>query len=118
MVLMKLKDPLTQKFRILPTQEKALKKLGIETIEDLLYHFPNHYGDTAEITSIANLEKGKSAVIFGQISGLKTKKAFRKKIPMAEASVEDSTGRIKIIWFHQAYLAKMLGEKSYVRVEG
>ena len=115
---MKLSDKLTETFRILPTQEKALKKIGVETIEDLLYHFPNYYGDTAEVKAISSLEKGISAVIFGRISGLKTKKAFRKKIPMAEAVVEDKTGKIKIIWFHQAYLAKMIEEGALVRVEG
>lgn len=109
---------LTDIFRILPTQEKALKKLGVETVKDLLYHFPRHYGDTAEITSIANLESGKSAVIFGKISGLKMKRAFRKKIPMAEAKVEDGTGSAKIVWFNQPYLAKMINEDSYVRIEG
>ena len=115
---MHLTDRLTEIFRILPAQEKALKKIGILTIMDLLYHFPTRYGDTAEVTSIANLKVGESAVIFGTISGLKTSKAFRKKIPMAEGWIEDQTGKIKIIWFHQAYLAKMIAEGSNVRVEG
>ncbi|MDP2641795.1 MAG: ATP-dependent DNA helicase RecG [bacterium] len=115
---MELKNPIAAHFRILPMQEKALKRLGIITVEDLLYHFPARYGDTAQVTSIANLHKGESAVIFGRISGLKTSKAFRKKIPMAEAVVEDDTGKIKIIWFHQAYLAKMIAEGANVRVEG
>ena len=105
-------------FRILPAQEKALKKLGIETARDLLYHFPTRYGDTAQVTSIARLRKGDTVVVFGQISGLKTSKAFRKKIPMAEGVIEDDTGKIKIVWFHQAYLAKMITEDSSVRVEG
>lgn len=115
---MDLETKLTSIFRILPQQEKALKKIGIESIQNLLYYFPRSYGDTSEVSSIEALEKGQSAVIFGTISGLKTKKAFRKKIPMAEAVVKDETGSIKIIWFHQAYLAKMIVEGSLVRVEG
>lgn len=111
-------DRLDRAFRILPLQAKAFKRLHIETLEDLLYHFPARYGDTASTSTIANLEKGQHAVIFGTLSGLKTSKAFRKKIPMAEGWVEDSTGKIKIIWFHQAYLAKMLDEGGNVRVEG
>jgi ATP-dependent DNA helicase RecG len=115
---MNVKDRLTEHFRILPVQEKALTKLGIETVEDLLYHFPTRYGDTADVSTISQLEKGKFVVIFGTLSELKTSKAFRKKIPMAEAWIEDDSGRIKIIWFHQAYLAKMLQEGAPVRVEG
>ena len=109
---------LTEIFRILPAQEKALKKLKIATVRDLLYHFPTRYGDTAKVSTIISLKKGDTAVVFGTISGLKTSKAFRKKIPMAEGVIEDGTGKIKIIWFHQAYLAKMIPEGSTVRVEG
>ena len=115
---MKLNDPLSSCFRILPIQASALKRLGIISVRDLLYHFPARYGDTAQVTSISNLRKGDTAVIFGRISGLKTSRAFRKKIPMAEAVVEDETGKIKIVWFYQAYLAKMIMEDSNVRVEG
>lgn len=115
---MKLSDKLTDIFRLLPAQVSALKRLEILSVRDLLYHFPTRYGDTAQVTNIADLQKGDVSVIFGHISGLKTAKAFRKKIPMAEGVVEDHTGKIKIIWFHQAYLARMIIEGSFVRIEG
>ncbi|MHB1330828.1 MAG: ATP-dependent DNA helicase RecG [Minisyncoccota bacterium] len=115
---MKLEDKLTSHMRILPAHEKALKRLGVVTVEDLLYHFPTRYGDTAEVTNIASLRKGDTATIFGKISGLKTKKAWKKKIPMSEAKVSDGSEEIKIVWFHQPYLAHMLFEGSNVRVEG
>ncbi len=111
-------DKLSDVFRILPRQLSALKRLGLETVRDLLYYFPRYYGDSAEIANIVDLKKGETAVVFGQISKLKTSRAFRKKIPMAEGFVEDATGKIKIVWFYQAYLAKMLAENSRVRVEG
>lgn len=115
---MELKTPLNEAFRIHSDQEKALRKLKIETIEDLLYHFPRYYGDTAETKKISELKKGENSVVFGTISGLKTKKGFRSRIPMAEGTLEDGSARIKIIWFHQAYLAKMITEGTQVRVEG
>lgn len=115
---MQAEDKLADSFRVLPRQLEALKRLGLETLRDLLYHFPRYYGDSAEVANISDLKKGDSAVVFGIISKLKTSKAFRKKIPMAEGFVEDGTGKIKIVWFHQAYLAKMLTEGTHVRVEG
>ncbi|MBX4198950.1 ATP-dependent DNA helicase RecG [Candidatus Parcubacteria bacterium] len=115
---MNLSDPLSSHFRILPAQEKALKRLGLTTVEDILYHFPTRYGDTAEVASIASLAKGDHATVFGTISGLKTSKAWKKKIPMSEAWVTDGSEKIKIIWFHQPYLAKMLHDGTTVRVEG
>ena len=109
---------LVEIFRILPAQEKALQKLGIKTVKDLLYHFPARYGDAAQVTNIADLRKGDTSVVFGRISGLKTSKAFRKKIPMAEGMIEDNTGKIKIVWFHQAFLAKKLTEGSFYQFSG
>ncbi len=109
---------LSELTRILPAQEKALKKLGIVTAEDLLYHFPVKYSDVAEATTIASLEAKKSVVIFGRISKLETKKGFKSRMPMATATVTDDTGSIGVVWFHQAYLAKMFQENSLVRVEG
>ncbi len=115
---MKASDRLSETFRILPTQAQALKRLGINTIEDLLYHFPTRYGDTAEVIPIASLVKGMEATVFGEINGLKTSKAFRKKIPMSEAWLTDESGKIKIVWFNQPYIAKMIAEGAKVRIEG
>lgn len=111
-------DRLKNLFRIPLVQEKALEKLGLESVSDLLYYFPRSYGDTAAVTPIERLEAGENAVIFGTLSGLKTKKSFKSKVPMAEGAVKDATGSVKVIWFHQAYLAKMLTEGTFVRVEG
>lgn len=102
----------------MPAHKAALEKLGLKTIEDLLYYFPVRYGDTSQMKNIKNLAKGETSTVFGKISGLKTSKAFIKKIPMSEATVTDETGRIKIVWFNQPYIAKMIHEGQLVRVEG
>lgn len=115
---MDLKTPLSSVTRILPAQQKVLEKFGLNTVEDLLYHFPVRYGDTKEIKYIESIKHRDEATIFGTISGLKTSKAFIRKTPMAEAFVEDETGRMKIVWFNQPYIAKMVQEGSTVRVEG
>jgi ATP-dependent DNA helicase RecG len=115
---MKLGDQLTENLRILEGQKLALKKLSIKTVEDLLYHFPVRYGDTSQKRNIASLSTGESATIFGKISGLKTSKSFKSKIPMSEAWIEDESGRIKAVWFHQPYIAKMLQDGFFVRADG
>ncbi len=114
----KLNSPISTEFRLVEAQKKALAKMGILTIEDILYYFPVRYGDTKQIRNVDSVTKGEEVTIFGKISGLKTSKAFVKKIPMSEAVVEDETGRIKIVWFNQPYIAKMLHEGQLVRVEG
>ncbi|MEN9913278.1 MAG: ATP-dependent helicase RecG, ATP-dependent helicase RecG [Candidatus Parcubacteria bacterium] len=110
--------PVSEHFRITPIQKDALKKLGIHTLEDLLYHFPARYGDTAEARSIDSLKKGDSVTIYGKITGLKASKGFKTRITMATATVEDETGSIQCVWFNQPYIAKMTPEGALVRIEG
>src|SRR3989338_2899513 len=114
---MDFKDLVEENFRLAPPAKAALKKLGIKTVADLLYHFTVRYGDTSEMKNIASLVHGETAVVFGKISGLKMSKGFRTKIAMAEGWIEDDTGKIKAVWFNQPYLAKMVNEGAFVRVE-
>jgi ATP-dependent DNA helicase RecG len=105
-------------FRLTPIQKDALRKMGIKTLQDLLYHFPVRYGDTAESRSIESVTKGDTVVIFGKITNLKASKGFKSKMTMATATVLDETGKIQCVWFNQPYLAKMTPEGAFVRIEG
>ncbi|MBU1730021.1 ATP-dependent DNA helicase RecG [Patescibacteria group bacterium] len=113
-----LKNNIGDCFRLLPMQKKALERLGIKTIEDLLFHFPVRYSDISKIYKICDLVEDQLATVYGRIGKIKIRKSFRTKIPMAEAIIEDSTGKLKIIWFHQAYIAKMVHEGSLVGLQG
>jgi ATP-dependent DNA helicase RecG len=115
---MHLYDKIENHFRITPEQKKGLARLGIETVRDLLYHFPTRYTDISEVRHINTIADGETVTLLGTISKLKTKKGFKSKIPMGQALLEDLTGKINIIWFHQPYLAKMLKEGSTVRITG
>jgi len=115
---MELSDKLELKFRLDVNQKKALARLKIFSIADLLFHFPIRYSDISEVKRIIELIPGDMATIYGKVSKLKTKKAFRSKIPMAEGEVEDLSGKIKITWFNQAYLAKMLHDGENVKLTG
>ncbi|MDE1975285.1 MAG: ATP-dependent DNA helicase RecG [Patescibacteria group bacterium] len=113
-----LETPVVDRFRLTPPQREALKRLGIRTVLDLIYHFPFRYGDVVESRSIDSLQKGDTAVIFGKITGLKAGKGWKTKVTMADGYVEDETGRIHCVWFNQPYLAKMTAEGAMVRIEG
>ena len=115
---MTLTGPITDHFRITPLQKAALHKLGVDTVEGLLYHFPVRYGDTAEARSIDSLKHGETVVVYGKISKLKTSKGFRTHIAMADGYVEDETGSIHCVWFNQPYVAKMYSDGMLVRIEG
>ncbi len=111
-------DLLTTHFRIDAVHQKALKRLGIHTVLDLLLHLPQRYEDISSIQSVGSLVKGQDAVVYGAIGGLKTRKSWKSRVPISEGWVEDGTARIKIMWFNQPYIAKMLVDGAYVKLAG
>ena len=111
-------DSLSTHFRIDRAHQVALKRLRIATVRDLLYHLPARYEDISDVQSVAGLGKGSEAVVYGQLSGLKSRKAWKSKRPIAEGYVEDGSAKIKIMWFNQPYLAKMYQDGAYVKVAG
>lgn len=111
-------DSLRKHFRIDQAHEKALKRLRIETVSDLLYHLPARYEDISDVQSVSGLVTGSEAVVYGQLGGLKARKAWKSKRPIAEGWLEDGTSRIKIMWFNQPYLAKMYKDGQYVKASG
>src|SRR3989339_382801 len=110
--------PLEKIFRLTPVQKVALAKLGIASVHDLLYYFPTRYSNIAEVKLVRDLVAGENTIIYGRVVSAKTAKGFHSKIPMTEAIIEDGTGKIKAIWFHQAYIAKQLVPDTMVKLAG
>ncbi len=111
-------DPIDQHFRLDQKTKAALNRLKLSKIRDLLYYFPSRYSDIASLRKISELEDGEVATIYGKMSGIKIKKSFRTKVGMAEGTLEDEDGKIKVIWFNQVYIAKMIPEGSLVKLTG
>ncbi len=115
---MELSAKLEDNWRLDVNQKKALQRLKLFSVADILYHFPVRYSDISTVKKISDLMPGENATVYGKVSKLKMKKAFRSGIPMAEGQIEDVSGKIKIIWFNQAYLAKMLHDGESVKLTG
>ncbi|HMP67696.1 MAG TPA: ATP-dependent DNA helicase RecG, partial [Candidatus Paceibacterota bacterium] len=115
---MKLTDTINSHFRLTESQKKALAKLKIQNLENLLYHFPVKYGESFDQYKIENLTAGTKATVYGYIKNIETGKTFRGRTPIARATVRDETGSIKIVWFSQPYIAKMFHVDDLVRIEG
>ncbi len=111
-------DPITTIGRIAPEQKKALQKMGIHTIRDILYHFPARHIDAGKSSSIELATDGERATFYGQIEKTGAKKSFRSRVPMGEATMRDTSGHITLVWFHQAYMAKMVASGDFVRASG
>ena len=103
-----LDSPLSNYFRLTEKQLKILGKFGLNTVRDLLWHFPSRYEGFAGKKAIVNLVPNERASIHARVIKTEAKKTFRKRIKIASATVSDETGSLEITWFNQPYMASIL----------
>ncbi len=114
---MDLSSPITDLPKVGPILSKKLEKLGIRKINDLFYHVPSRYLDYSQVTTINGLRVGEVVTIHAKIvsiANIFSKKGRRMQI----GSVEDSTGKVMVVWFNQPFLVKMLYPGRLVSLSG
>lgn len=111
-------DGLEKHFRLQPLQRSALHKLGVRTVRDLLYHFPFRYERGGASGVASKLVPGTKVSLVGMLRKLEAKKLWRSKRPATEGWFEDGSGRVKVMWFNQPYMAKMAPQGTPVKLTG
>jgi len=115
---MDLNTPIEKIPRIGPVFQKKLKKMGIKTAEDLLFHFPHRYEDFSNIKPISKIKLNEQICVSGKVLEVTTSRTWKKKLFLTEAIVTDKTGAVKVVWFNQPYLKNVLKEGDTVYLAG
>src|SRR4029453_7563179 len=84
-----------------PKRAEQLERLGINTVEDLLYHIPFRYQDRREILKIRDLRTGEEGATVGQLVRMGRRFFARSKRWVLEAVVRDETGFLFLLWYYQ-----------------
>ena len=98
-----------------PQKAKALEKLGILTLRDLIGYFPRRYEDRRETRRIAQLQDGESACVAAMIASPPTVSHIRKGMDLVKVRAVDETGVLDVTFFNQTWLKNSLvqGETYY-----
>jgi ATP-dependent DNA helicase RecG len=115
---MNFSTPTEQLPRVGPQYQKKLKRLGIKTVGQLLFHFPHRYEDFSSITPISQVEIGQTVSVKGRIEDIKNIRTFRKRMILTQATIVDETGKLKVMWFNQHYLVNTLKKGDLVFLAG
>jgi ATP-dependent DNA helicase RecG len=110
--------PLSAISSIRQTMLAKLKRLDISTIHDLFFHLPTRYEDYSALHSINTLTTDERCTILGTVVSINTGRTSKRRLFLAEAIIDDGTGRIRAIWFNQRFIAQMLTEGMEVRLSG
>ena len=112
-----LKAPVTTLPRINTGYAKKLERLGVETVQDLLYLFPRRYNDFRNLKKINQLAPGEEVTIIGMIEDSHEKQTARG-LTVITALVTDGTGTIQATWFNQHYLMRRLQPNRQIVLSG
>jgi ATP-dependent DNA helicase RecG len=115
---MDLTTPVEEIPRVGPQYQKRLKRLGIKTVEDIIFHFPHRYEDFSNLIPIAKAEAGGLFSFQGEILEIKNLRTPRKRMVLTQAEIYDGTGKLKVIWFNQPYLINVFKKGDYVCLSG
>ena len=101
---------------------KALGKLGIATLRDLISYFPRAYDDRTALRRIADLVPGETAGVAAMVASPPTISHIRKGLDLVKLRAVDNTGTLDVTFFNQAWLKNNLRQgETYVfygRAEG
>ena len=82
---------------------KALEKLGIRTLQDLISYFHRAYDDRRGIVKIKDLQDGESACVEAMVAATPTLSRIRKGLELVKLRAVDESGTLDITFFNQAY---------------
>jgi len=95
---------------------RRLGEMGLETVLDLLEHYPRRYHDRTNVQDIASLAVGEQATVSGTVKKISVRRPRRGR-PIVEMELFDGTSYLKLTFFNQEYRAK-IGEDTEVSVFG
>lgn len=82
---------------------QALSRMGVETVGDLVRHFPHRYLDLSATATLAAARIGEEQTLVGRVRSIKVKKP-RPRLSIVEIALVDETGTVLGVWFNQPWM--------------
>ncbi len=91
------KVPVTTLKGVGEAMAEKLAKVGLENLQDLLFHLPLRYQDRTRVVPIGHLRPGQDAVIEGTVSGADVVMGRRRSLVVR---LQDGTGGLSLRFYH------------------
>ena len=100
-----------------PAKNNALVETGIETINDLINHYPRKYLDRTNITQISKIKNNMHVNLIGKIDASGMVKGRKRQF--FKAILKDKSGIVTLTWFRGArYMNQSIKVGDYLAVSG
>lgn len=104
-----------------PVRASRLLRLGVLTVEDLLYLFPRRYENRGAPAPLGSLEAGSFSSAVAAVLAIESKPTRRRNLTLVTALLSDGSSLAQAVWFNRKGLERILtpGTKAsfYGKVE-
>ena len=100
-----------------PTRARALARLGVETVADLLQFYPRRYLDRSCTHTVSQVRPGQEVTLTGEVLTAAERRT-RRGGTVQTVSIADETGVIFCVWFNMKYVLKQFRSGRRVTVSG
>ena len=114
---MNLKTPLASLTGIGSGLLYKLKRLNLNTVLDLIYHFPFRYDDFSHATSALDAKIGELVTLQGEIWSIQNIYTRSRKI-ITKAVFNDGTSPIELTWLNSSWLLKQIQTGDRLQISG
>ncbi len=90
-----------------PKKLDGLHKLGIDSLLDLLTHYPRRYLDRTNQAKVRDLRPGEEGMVLATVRSISSRRVKGGRA-MVTGDIADETGRLKISFFNQGWREKQL----------
>ena len=95
----------------------VLAGMGIETVGDLLRHYPRRYIDRSAVARIGDLRIGEQVTVIAHVHRT-AKRLTRRRQSMVTVTLSDGSGMLDLTFFNQPWAAGIYKEGLEVAVSG
>ena len=97
--------------------EKLFRKLGIETVGELLAAYPRDYEEFEAPVRIGGLAPGAVCAVYACVAGIPNEKRVRK-LSILNVNVSDGSGTLQLTFFNMPFLKKTLKQGGFYVFRG
>ncbi|MFR9146464.1 MAG: ATP-dependent DNA helicase RecG [Mediterraneibacter sp.] len=97
--------------------EALFRRIGVNTIEDLIRYYPRGYDIFEDPVPISQLEEGNTAAVTGAVFG-RIQVSGNQRLQITTLYLKDLTGTLKVIWFRMPFLRNTLGKGGPITLRG
>jgi ATP-dependent DNA helicase RecG len=98
------------------SRAKEFRRLGVATLGDLLEFFPRDYQSESSERRIHDLVGEQIQTARGEVVAVDYLSGRSR--PRFEATIEDGTGKLGLMWFNSAFLRRDIHPGKFIRVQG